>query len=226
MTLGHSQPAKAPERRENESATPTRQLALGASHERDTAIGCRQQCCFAWKAALSEWVLAFALCRSGKGEAAGSICLCRSLTTLPGSSDAPAPKSGPLGHWHRLVAERTKIALQAVPAPRAVLDVGCGTGVLLRLLAERVRGQVPLLGVDPSPAMITAGQAVGDLDARVCLVEGAAEDLPFPDDRFDLVVSSVSIDHWADQIVVWTRPRASSLPEVDWCLPISSQRGW
>ena len=109
-------------------------------------------------------------------------------------------ESGPLGHWHRLVAERTtEIALQAVPAPRAVLDVGCGTGVLLRLLAERVRGQVPLLGVDPSPAMITAGQAVGDLDARVCLVEGAAEDLPFPDDRFDLVVSSVSFDHWADQ---------------------------
>jgi ubiquinone/menaquinone biosynthesis C-methylase UbiE len=109
-------------------------------------------------------------------------------------------ETGPLGHWHRLVAERTaEIALQAVPAPRAVLDVGCGTGVLLRLLAERVRGQVPLLGVDPSPAMITEGHAVRDLDARVRLVEGSAEDLPFPDDRFDLVVSSVSFDHWADQ---------------------------
>jgi ubiquinone/menaquinone biosynthesis C-methylase UbiE len=80
-----------------------------------------------------------------------------------------------------------------------VLCVGCGTGVLLRLFAERVRGQVPLLGVDPSPAMITEGHAVRDLDARVRLVEGTAEDLPFPDDRFDFVVSSVSFDHWADQ---------------------------
>jgi ubiquinone/menaquinone biosynthesis C-methylase UbiE len=109
-------------------------------------------------------------------------------------------ESGPLGRWHRLVAERTtEIAVEAVPAPHAVLDIGCGTGVLLRLLAERVRGQVPLLGVDPSPAMITAGHAEGNLDARVRLVAGTAEDLPFPDDRFDLVVSSVSFDHWADQ---------------------------
>jgi ubiquinone/menaquinone biosynthesis C-methylase UbiE len=107
---------------------------------------------------------------------------------------------GRLGHWHRLVAERTaEIALQAVPAPGAVLDVGCGTGVLLRLLAERVPGHAPLHGVDPSPAMISAGRAVRDLDSRVRLVEAAAEDLPFPDDRFDLVVSSVSFDHWADQ---------------------------
>jgi hypothetical protein len=67
-------------------------------------------------------------------------------------------ESGPLGHWHRLVAERTaEIALQAVPSPRAVLGVGCGTGVLLRLLAERLRGKVPLLGLDPSPAMIAEG---------------------------------------------------------------------
>jgi ubiquinone/menaquinone biosynthesis C-methylase UbiE len=109
-------------------------------------------------------------------------------------------ESGPLGHWHRLVAERTaEIALQAVPSPRAVLGVGCGTGVLLRLLAERLRGKVPLLGLDPSPAMIAEAHAVADLDARVRLVEGAAEELPFPDDRFDLVVSSVSFDHWADQ---------------------------
>jgi hypothetical protein len=33
--------------------TPTRDPALRLSRERDTAVGCRQQCCFAWKGALS-----------------------------------------------------------------------------------------------------------------------------------------------------------------------------
>ena len=109
-------------------------------------------------------------------------------------------ETGPLGHWPRLVAERTaEIALQAVPSPRAVLDVGCGTGVLLRLLAERVRGQVPLLGVDPSPAMITEGHAVRDLDGGCGWSRGVRRTCRSPTIASTSLSSSVSFDHWADQ---------------------------
>jgi ubiquinone/menaquinone biosynthesis C-methylase UbiE len=47
--------------------------------------------------------------------------------------------------------------------------------------------------------MIAVARRVGDLDPRVRLQEAAVEQLPFPDERFDLVVSSLSFDHWGDQ---------------------------
>lgn len=86
----------------------------------------------------------------------------------------------------------------AVVAPRnaAVLDIGTGPGVLLAELA-RSRPDLRLTGVDLSTDMITAAQrnlrAYGDrTDAQVADVT----DLPFDDDRFDLVVSSLSTHHW------------------------------
>jgi ubiquinone/menaquinone biosynthesis C-methylase UbiE len=79
-----------------------------------------------------------------------------------------------------------------------VLDVGCGTGHLLRLLAGRCPQATELAGIDPAPSMIeAAGQAA--CDRRLRFTVGAAERLPYPDDAFDLVVSTTSFDHWADQ---------------------------
>lgn len=69
----------------------------------------------------------------------------------------------------------------AAPRPGdAVLDVACGTGLVSRLFAGRVRR---LVGVDITPEM--AGQARGVLDE---LVIAPAEELPFADGTFDLVV--------------------------------------
>ena len=36
-------------------------------------------------------------------------------------------------------------------------------------------------------------------DPRIVLSRGVAEDLPYPDSSFDLVVSTTSFDHWKDQ---------------------------
>jgi ubiquinone/menaquinone biosynthesis C-methylase UbiE len=88
---------------------------------------------------------------------------------------------------------------ETVREPRAVLDVGCGTGALLRELAERLPGAVELTGVDPAPAMIDAARAALRDRSNVQLEVAFAERLPFPDARFDLVVSTVSFHHWADQ---------------------------
>lgn len=69
----------------------------------------------------------------------------------------------------------------AEPQPGdAVLDVACGTGLVSRLFAGRVRR---LVGVDITPEM--AEQARGLLDE---LVIAPAEELPFDDGTFDLVV--------------------------------------
>jgi ubiquinone/menaquinone biosynthesis C-methylase UbiE len=99
----------------------------------------------------------------------------------------------------RVVAGSAEVALWAVPHPATVLDVGCGTGALLRTLADRLPARVALSGVDPAPAMIEVGRAALGAYPRVRLARGSAEQLPFGNASFDLVVSTVSFAHWADQ---------------------------
>jgi ubiquinone/menaquinone biosynthesis C-methylase UbiE len=77
--------------------------------------------------------------------------------------------------------------------PRSLLDVGCGTAVLLRFLrAWRVEPE-RYAGVDPSLGMLrmAAGRTGG-------VVGGAAEALPFRDGAFDTVVSASAFHYWTD----------------------------
>jgi ubiquinone/menaquinone biosynthesis C-methylase UbiE len=53
-----------------------------------------------------------------------------------------------------VVAGSVEVALRAVPHPAAVLDLGYGTGALLRALADGLPAGVELWGVDPAPAML------------------------------------------------------------------------
>ena len=100
---------------------------------------------------------------------------------------------------HRDIAARTAdLALSSSDDPRRVLDVGCGTGLLLRLLAARLPEAERLLGIDAAAGMIAAAKSVAN-DSRLTFSEGFAENLPYPDETFDLVVSSTSFDHWEDQ---------------------------
>jgi SAM-dependent methyltransferase len=98
-----------------------------------------------------------------------------------------------------VVAAAAEVALAALPDPAAVLDVGCGTGALLRTVAGRLPAGVELAGVDPAPAMLEVGRAALAGHPRVRLARAVAERLPFRDAAFDLVVTTVSFAHWADQ---------------------------
>jgi len=79
-----------------------------------------------------------------------------------------------------------------------VLDVGCGTGLLLRLLAARQPEEEELIGIDAAAGMIATARSMAN-DSRLSFSEAVAEDLPFPGESFDLVVSTTSFDHWEDQ---------------------------
>lgn len=72
------------------------------------------------------------------------------------------------------------------------LDVGCGLGAALEQ-ASATGAEVA--GVDPSLAMVErASQRVPKAEVKL----GSAEEIPFPDDAFTVVVNVSSYHHWAD----------------------------
>src|SRR5262252_2866005 len=70
--------------------------------------------------------------------------------------------------------------------PSRVLDIGCGTGRLLRLFEQRF-SRATLVGIDPSAGMLAVAA-----DGPGRFIRGTAEHLPFRDATFDLVVSTAS----------------------------------
>lgn len=112
---------------------------------------------------------------------------------------AASYESGRHGQLHREISDRVvELALSCAPAPRRVLDAGCGTGYVLRRLAARLPRASEFLGVDPAPSMIEVARAASS-DERLNFVRGTAERLPADEGAYDLVVSTTSFDHWTDQ---------------------------
>jgi ubiquinone/menaquinone biosynthesis C-methylase UbiE len=112
---------------------------------------------------------------------------------------APTYDEGRHGGLHHEISRRTAgLATAASVAPERVLDIGCGTGYLLGLLAARYPGAEELVGVDPSAAMIEVAGGTPH-DERLRYAVAVAERLPYPDGAFDLVISTTSFDHWSDQ---------------------------
>jgi ubiquinone/menaquinone biosynthesis C-methylase UbiE len=99
---------------------------------------------------------------------------------------------------HDIAARTADLVVTTGELPRHVLDVGCGTGLLLRMLAARLPEAESLVGIDAAAGMIAAAKSMAS-DPRMSFSEGVAENLPCPDESFDLVVSSTSFDHWEDQ---------------------------
>lgn len=84
-----------------------------------------------------------------------------------------------------------------LPRAGAVLDVGCGTGRLLRA-ARPCYPAAELVGIDLAGQMVAAAMAVTPSGLRIRYVQARAEHLPFPDARFDLVFATMALRHWAD----------------------------
>lgn len=81
-------------------------------------------------------------------------------------------------------------------APGDIVDIGCGTGRLLRRIRERWP-YARLIGVDPAEGMVKkARQMMPDST----FIVSPAESIPLPDASVDLVFSTTSFHHWSDQL--------------------------
>ena len=95
------------------------------------------------------------------------------------------------GEWATRVA-----AIAQIQTGHHVLDVACGTGVLAREAVSRVGPSGVVAGLDPSPGMLAvAAQCAPRIEWR----DGTAEALPYPDERFDAVVSQFGLMFFTDR---------------------------
>src|SRR5260370_23377429 len=118
------------------------------------------------------------------------------------------------------------VAAGIVHQPVSVLDVGCGTGKLLRRAAP-YWPEAQLIGVDPANGMIEMAKR---LTPNATFFTGMAEALPLQDASVGLALSTSSFHHWQDQaagireITRVLRPRGyfilvdTSFP--DWVVPV------
>jgi ubiquinone/menaquinone biosynthesis C-methylase UbiE len=73
-----------------------------------------------------------------------------------------------------------------------VLDLGCGTGRYCLLFSQR---GARVVGVDPSPGMLDQAKRKVTQSNDFELLQGTLEQLHFPDEHFDLVVSALTLSH-------------------------------
>lgn len=95
--------------------------------------------------------------------------------------------------FKRLAIERTGLQ----PGER-LLDLGCGTGTLA-LMAHAEQPNATIVGLDADPAILERARAkTAAAGAPIAFHEGFSNRLPFEDERFDAVVSTLFFHHLSD----------------------------
>ena len=92
---------------------------------------------------------------------------------------------------------RTWLSEIDFPPEARVLDVGCGTGALTRVLA-RWPGVARVVGVDPGRTLIAKARELGRGLDTVVFREGDGEALPFEATTFDVVTFDSVLSHMRD----------------------------
>ncbi|PLY44304.1 SAM-dependent methyltransferase [Janthinobacterium sp. ROICE36] len=90
---------------------------------------------------------------------------------------AHLPANSPADSWASSYDVLTSL-VPAVDTPLSVLDLACGDGHLLGLLAARQQPRLQLLGVDMSQAELAAARAALPPSVRLLLGRGQALDVP------------------------------------------------
>jgi ubiquinone/menaquinone biosynthesis C-methylase UbiE len=117
--------------------------------------------------------------------------------------------------WAFYIDATTRETIKRLPitATDRVLDVGCGTGELLRRLAE-MYPEASLAGADPVREMLDVAKS--KLSPNADLQLGWANQLPWPDHRFDVVVSCNVFHYMTHPAEALTEMAAYCAQAVPW----------
>lgn len=110
-----------------------------------------------------------------------------------------------LGDGRALKHSLLKQIKRAGPKSFSVLDVGCGSGELLRMIADHADGasrEVSLVGIDLNPISSEVTHTESKDYAQIVSVRGDAFNLPFADASFDFAISSLFFHHLSDAQIV------------------------
>ncbi|MDF3034968.1 MAG: Methyltransferase type 11 [Paucimonas sp.] len=99
------------------------------------------------------------------------------------------------GSWYR----RQALLRAGLQPGMKVVDVGVGTGLVSRQAASIVGDPASITGVDPSPGMLQNAK----VPEGVRLMQGSAEQIPFPDNSFDFLSMGYALRHISDLSVAF-----------------------
>jgi ubiquinone/menaquinone biosynthesis C-methylase UbiE len=106
-----------------------------------------------------------------------------------------------------------------VSSHKRILDLGCGTGTLIQRLFH-LAPETEIVGLDPSLEMLSVARQ--KLPKSVELQVGSADNIPFPNESFDLVISTNAFHYFrnpsqAIQEVKRVLKPNGHLVITDWC---------
>ncbi len=93
------------------------------------------------------------------------------------------------------VFKKTLIDQAALEPGMRLLDLGCGTATLT-MMVKQMHPQVEVIGLDGDPAILEiARRKVSQAGLNITLEQGLAFELPYPENYFDRVISSMVMHH-------------------------------
>ncbi|MBI2546405.1 methyltransferase domain-containing protein [Candidatus Woesearchaeota archaeon] len=83
----------------------------------------------------------------------------------------------------------------ALPSKGKLLDIGCGTGIMTRLYKTKYHN-LEVTGLDPDmQALRIAKSKALQNNLKIKYIHGSAEKLPFPNESFDVITTTLAIHH-------------------------------
>jgi ubiquinone/menaquinone biosynthesis C-methylase UbiE len=100
----------------------------------------------------------------------------------------------------KTLRQMTMKLAQLMPGDK-VLEIGCGTGTLTLAAKAQVGSSGEVAGIDIAPEMVAvASRKASRKGVDVSFQVASIENIPFPDNRFDVVMCSFSIHHMPEDV--------------------------
>jgi ubiquinone/menaquinone biosynthesis C-methylase UbiE len=107
---------------------------------------------------------------------------------------------------------RDLVRLAALRPGERVLDVACGTGIVARLAAQQVGPNGTVAGLDVNPGMLAVARSVTPADMSIEWYKAGAEEMPLPDETFDVVLCQMGLQFMPDKLAALREMRRVLVP--------------